>query len=154
MKANGLLSAAAMTILSLSSALVQAEIVNIGNDELKSILKQGTPLVDLRTVGEWQQTGVVEGSQLLMLFDERGRADVEQWIKQVDQVADPAGPIILICRTGNRTSKAAQLLAEKNPARKIYNVRDGITGWSRAGLPVVSVQQNVRHAGIRCSPTC
>lgn len=154
MKTNAMIAAGTALFLTLTASLAQAEVVNIGNEELKGILKQGTPLIDLRTVGEWQQTGVVEGSQLIMLYDERGRADPEQWMKQVEQVADPAKPIALICRTGNRTGKAAQMLAQKYPGRTIYNVRDGITGWARASEPVVSVQQNVKHAGITCSPTC
>lgn len=141
-------------IVAMSASLAHAEIVNVGNDELKNLLKQGTPLVDLRTVGEWRQTGVVDGSQLIMLYDERGRADPEQWMQQLEKVADPTKPIALICRTGNRTGKAAQMLAQKYPQRTIYNVREGITGWARAGQPVVSVQQNAQHAGITCSPSC
>ena len=153
-KTNAMIAAGAALFLTLTAASAQAEVVNIGNEELKNVLKQGTPLIDLRTVSEWQQTGVVEGSQLIMLYDERGRADAEQWLKQVELVADPAKPIALICRTGNRTGKAAQILAQKYPNRTIYNVRDGITGWARASQPVVSVQQNIAHAGIKCSPTC
>ena len=145
---------AASTVLALAPTLLRAEVVNIGNDEFKEVLKQGLPLVDLRTPGEWQQTGVVAGSQLIMLFDEKGRADPEAWARQVEQVADPAKPLVLICRTGNRTGKAAQYLAQKYPGRKIYNVRDGITAWARAGQPVVSVQQNLKQAGIKCSPAC
>lgn len=133
---------------------VRAEVLNIGNDELKELIRQGTPLVDIRTAGEWRQTGVVEGSQLIMLFDEQGRADPEQWVRQLEKVADPSKPIALICRSGNRTGKAAQLLAQKYPSRKIYNVREGMNGWSRAGQPVVSVQQNAKHAGITCTPAC
>ena len=143
-----ILPAAVLALL--AAAPLRAEVVNVGNDELKEILKQGTPLIDLRTVGEWRQTGVVEGSQMIMLFDEQGRADPEKWAQQLEKVADPGKPIALICRTG----KAAQFLAQKYPGRKIYNVRDGITGWARGGQPVVSVQQNLKQAGISCTPAC
>lgn len=145
---------AAGLFLALAAGFAGAEVVNVGNDELKDLLRQGVPLVDLRTPGEWQQTGVVEGSRMIMLYDERGRADADQWLAQVEKSADPGRPVVLICRTGNRTSRAAQLLAQKYPSRRIYNVREGITGWMRAGLPVVNVQQYTRQAGIQCSPAC
>lgn len=140
--------------LTLLAGLAQAEVINIGNDELKSLLGQGVKLVDLRTAGEWKQTGVVQGSQMITLFDERGRADPEAWKKELAGVSAPDQPVILICRTGNRTGVAAKMLNETMPNRKIYNVKEGITGWMRAGQPVVSVEQNLASKGIRCSPAC
>lgn len=137
-----------------NSLLAGAEVVDIGNDDLKALLAKGVAAVDLRTPGEWRQTGVVEGSHLLTLFDEKGRADVAGWSKAVDDVAVPPQPLILICRTGNRSGKAARLLAQASPARRIYNVRDGIVAWKKAGQAVVSVPQNLQHAGIKCGPVC
>ena len=67
-------SFAAALFLCLAATLAQAEVVDIGNDQLKALFKQGTPVVDLRTAGEWRQTGVVKGSQMITLFDEQGRA--------------------------------------------------------------------------------
>jgi rhodanese-related sulfurtransferase len=136
------------------SLLAGAEVVEIDNDELKALLAKGVPVVDLRTAGEWRQTGVVDGSHLLTLFDEQGRADVAAWSKAVEGIAAADQPLILICRTGNRSGKAARLLEQTSPKRRIYNVRAGITGWQRAAQPVVSVPQNLKHAGVKCGPVC
>lgn len=155
MKATSWISRGAALVLLMSATLAQAEVVNIGNAELNELLKQGVPLVDLRTAGEWQQTGVVKGSQLITLFDEQGRANPQEWIGQLDKVAPPDKPVILICRTGNRTNTAAQFLSNK-VGRKgtVYNVKAGITGWMREGQPVVSLQENLKQAGTSCSPKC
>ena len=131
-----------------------AEVVHVGNGETQELIKQGVTIVDIRTPGEWKQTGVVAGSQLVQFVDERGKVDPAVFIQQLNAVADPSKPVVLICRTGNRTGKAAQLLAASQPNRKIYNVKDGIVGWARAGLPVVPLQQNLQQAGIKCTPTC
>lgn len=138
----------------LGTAGAQAEVVHIDNGEFQNLMKQGVKVVDIRTPGEWKQTGVVAGSQMVQFVDERGRVDPEVFAQQLDAVVPASQPVILICRSGNRTGKAAQLLATRQPARKIYNVREGLIGWNRAGLPVVPLSQNLQQAGIRCTPAC
>ena len=131
----------------------QAEVIDVSNDEFQKLINQGVKVVDLRTAGEWQQTGVVAGSHMITLFDERGRPNPD-WNREVNTITPTPQPVVLICRTGNRTGVAAKMMNEANPTRKIYNVKQGITGWMRAGLPVVPFQQNVKTAGVRCGPVC
>lgn len=131
-----------------------AEIVQVDNGELRRLAAAGATIVDLRTLGEWRQTGVVAGSQLITLFDENGQADPVAWMQTLDQVAPADRPVVLICRSGNRSGKAAQLLEQRDPRRKIYNVREGINGWLAAGEPVIPVDRNLAREGIRCSPRC
>lgn len=140
--------------LVMAFSLARAEVVDIGNEELRELIKRGTPIVDLRTPGEWRQTGVVKGSQMIMLFDEQGRADPGAWQRQLDRVAAPGKPVILICRTGNRSGVAAQMLEKSGRKGTVYNVRSGIVSWIRDGQGVVSVQENLKQAGISCTPTC
>jgi rhodanese-related sulfurtransferase len=134
--------------------LAQAEIVDIDNDQLTALRAKGLPVVDVRTAGEWHQTGVVEGSQMVTLVDETGRSEPELWKKQMAGVADPNQPVVLICRSGNRSMVGAKLLAQQNPNRQIFNVRAGINGWLRASEPVVTVKKNLETAGISCTPRC
>jgi rhodanese-related sulfurtransferase len=148
--ARGLLLACGLS----TAGLAAAEVVNIDNTTLKRLMAEGIPVVDLRTAPEWKQTGVVERSHMLTLFDERGRANPEQWLAEVNRITGADQPVILICRTGNRTRAAARFMDRVSPQRKIYNVTDGITGWAKAGLPVISQQENRQHAGISCGPIC
>lgn len=48
---------------------------------------------------------------------------------------DRSKPIYVICQTGRRSQKAAELL-EKNGFKDLYNVEGGTTAWEKAGLPV------------------
>lgn len=141
------------TALICGSLVAQAEVIDVSNEELQQLMTQGVTLVDLRTAGEWRQTGVVAGSHMLTLFDERGRANPE-WSTAVAAVSPAGQPVALICRTGNRTRVAARMLSEASPTRKVYNVRSGITGWVKAGQPVIPFQQNLKTAGVRCAPVC
>jgi rhodanese-related sulfurtransferase len=148
------LAGAVALLLGLAATLAQAEIVNIGSEQMKALIKQGTPVVDLRTAGEWRQTGVVKGSQMITLFDEQGRADPAAWARQIDKIAPAGKPLILICRSGNRSGTAAQMLDQAGRKGRIYNVKAGISAWIGEGQPVVSVQENLKQAGIACSPKC
>lgn len=64
-------------------------------------------LVDIRRPEEWQQTGVFPGA-LLMTYD---GGDPEAFIEGLRQHLQPGQPVALICRTGNRTSRAAAQFA-------------------------------------------
>lgn len=108
---------------------------NVDNDQLGSLLAQGTPIYDVRRAEEWRQTGVIAGSQRLTFVDDRGRLNPE-FLPRFTQTVDRNAPVILICRTGNRTDVLARHLVENMGYTRVYNVRHGITGWIRDGRPV------------------
>lgn len=131
---------------------LQAEVIDIDNAELVRLRAAGVPIIDIRTAGEWQQSGVVEGSQLITYVDESGRVDAPVWLAKVQGVAQPDQPVIVICRSGNRTRAASQLLSQQAGYAKVYNVRDGMRAWVQEGRPVTPVASAVAQcpAGVRC----
>ena len=90
-----------------------AEVINIDNAELARLAAKGVPVIDIRTAGEWKSTGVIPGSKLLTFFDEKGNANTAQWLASAKGLATPDQPVILICRSGNRTRAATQFLSEQ-----------------------------------------
>lgn len=127
--------------------LLRAEVVDIGNAELARLLAAGVPVIDIRTAGEWRETGVVPSSRLLTLFDERGRADAPAWLQRVQGIAPADEPVIVICRSGNRTRTASQILSQQGGYRTVYNVRDGIRPWIAEGRALAPVSA---AAGTAC----
>lgn len=123
--------------LCLSALAVHAEVINIDNAELASLMAKGVPLIDIRTEGEWKSTGVIAGSKLMTFFDERGQANPPLWLEKLKPIAKPDQPVILICRTGNRTKAATQYLSEQAGYKKVYNVTKGIVAWSGEGRQLV-----------------
>ncbi|MDH5633931.1 MAG: rhodanese-like domain-containing protein [Gammaproteobacteria bacterium] len=108
---------------------------NLDNDELATLLKQGTPVIDIRRPDEWRQTGIISGSQRITFVDGNGRLQPD-FFNRFTAAAGKDEPVILICRTGNRTNVLARMLAEKLGYTKIYNVKNGISHWIREGRPV------------------
>lgn len=58
-------------------------------------------------------------------------------LSTLDPGSVPPGELWLICRSGNRSSTAAQTL--ETAGSTIVNVEGGMNAWRRAGLPVVGV---------------
>jgi rhodanese-related sulfurtransferase len=116
-------------------ACAEPPYTNVDNGKLKELVAQGMPLYDIRRAEEWRQTGVVEGSRKLTFVDAAGRLNPE-FLPRFSAEVDKNKPVILICRTGNRTDALARELAEMGYTQ-VYNVRDGITRWIGEGNPVV-----------------
>jgi rhodanese-related sulfurtransferase len=71
----------------------------------QKILDSKIPIVDIRTPGEWVETG--------MFWDEKGGYDVNAFLTELNKKVDTKKPFALICRTGSRTSIVADFLAKK-----------------------------------------
>ena len=115
-----------------------SDVIEIGNFELKSLLQKKIPLIDIRREDEWKSTGIVENSILMTFFDKNGKANTNEWLKELNKIANKNDPVILICRTGRRTGIISKFLSEKVGYRLIYDVTDGITDWIKKGNTVVN----------------
>ena len=115
-----------------------SDVIEIGNIKLKSLLQKNIPLIDIRRKDEWKTTGIVENSILMTFFDKNGKANTNEWLKELNKIANKNDPVILICRTGRRTGIISKFLSEKVGYRLIYDVTDGITDWIKKGNTVVN----------------
>lgn len=115
---------------------VHAEVIDIDNTELAGLMAKGVAVIDIRTAPEWSETGIVPGSRLLTFFDERGRAEPAAWLEKAGAFARPGDPVVVICRTGNRTRAVSQFLLRQAGYAKVYNVRQGIRAWIAEGRAV------------------
>ncbi|WP_299558242.1 rhodanese-like domain-containing protein [uncultured Mycolicibacterium sp.] len=110
-------------------------------------------LVDVRTDAEWRFVGVPDLSSLQreVVFVEWNRVDGSRNERFVDEllaagVRPGSGPVIFLCRSGNRSIGAAEA-ATAAGIEPSYNVLDGFegqldehqhrggTGWKAVGLP-------------------
>lgn len=142
----------ALPLLALAALTARAEVTDIDNAELDRLMKAGATVIDIRTAPEWEETGIVTGSHLLTFFDERGRYDAATWLEQVKRVAKPGDPVVVICRTGNRTKPVSQFLDKQAGYTKVYNVRNGIKAWIGSGAPVAPARETL--AACRAAKTC
>ncbi len=124
--------------LFLLTACTEPPYKNINNAQLRAMLKQGVPVYDVRRDDEWKRTGVIKGSRLLTIIGKDARV-TPNFMPDFTSVIDKNSPVILICRTGNRTRKLAAHLVEEKGYTNIYNVRDGISQWIKDGNPVAKM---------------
>jgi rhodanese-related sulfurtransferase len=86
--------------------------------------KDDVQIVDVREPYEWE-AGRIEGAIHVPLNDLMAG-------KGIDRL-DAGKPVAVICRSGNRSELASLMLKAKG--FDAYNVRDGMEGWDREGLP-------------------
>lgn len=105
-----------------------ARFTELATDEARRMIAEGAVLVDVRTPNEFYE-GHIEGARLIPLSQLEGRAG--------ELAAHRDKPVILYCRSGNRSTVAAEILMRKG-FKDLYNLRLGIQDWVRRGYPVAS----------------
>ena len=101
----------------------------------EAALKGDVVLIDIRTPGEWKQTGVPDVAHTLDLQD---RAFLDGLKRLMDE--NPDKKIAVICATGRRSTFLAQALGKHGV--DLVNVDEGMMGsasgpgWLSRSLPV------------------
>jgi rhodanese-related sulfurtransferase len=97
-------------------------------DDARKALAEGKTLVfDVREPDE-HATGVAAGVRLLPM---------KQLARRVAEIPkDPVQPVLLICRTQNRSSASLKVLREQGYTNVRY-VEGGMSEWARRGWPMV-----------------
>jgi rhodanese-related sulfurtransferase len=87
----------------------------------------GARIVDVRTPEEFA-SGHVKGANLI----DWNSDDFQQRVKAE---LDPAKPVLLICRSGRRSTAAAKMM-NKLGFTTLAELRGGMIAWGEAGLPI------------------
>jgi rhodanese-related sulfurtransferase len=105
--------------------------------KLKVLQDKGAVVIDIRTKPEWYETGIIKGSVPITFFQANGGYDIDAFMKALMRaVPDKQHPLIIICRTGNRSVPVADFLARVG-YQNVYNQKRGIVEWIGRGLPTV-----------------
>ena len=118
-----------------------AEVIDVDDQEMIKLSNDNIPIVDVRRSSEWDQTGVIPNSILLTFFDEEGNYNFDEWYEKLQLEINVNDPIILICRSGQRSKVVANMIDEKFNSI-IYNSQSGINSWISKKLITVEPQTN------------
>lgn len=129
-----------ITLLIAASSAPANGVSDIDNQGLNEHMQQGVPVIDVRTTSEWKKTGIVEGSHLMMFFDEKGKYDLNAWLAELSNVVKKNEPLILICHSGGRSKQLANYLVNVAGYSEVYNVKKGIVDWMKQENPTTPVQ--------------
>jgi rhodanese-related sulfurtransferase len=108
---------------------VFAEVKEVNNEEMISLMKNGVPVIDIRRADEWHDTGVINQSNLLTFFDKNGNHNAEEWLPKLKKIATEGDPVIIICRSGKRSGIVSKLLDEQANYINVYNASGGMVSW-------------------------
>ncbi|MDH4100065.1 MAG: rhodanese-like domain-containing protein [Nitrospirota bacterium] len=87
--------------------------------------KEKFTLVDVRTKEEWKEDGHIKGAFLMPV------QELESHFRHLDKDAE----IVVYCRSGKRSAKAAEILTT-NGYKNVSNMTGGIMEWKAKGYPV------------------
>lgn len=105
-----------------------ANVIDVDNTQLKKLIKEDVSIVDIRTINEWNHTGVIPNSLLITFFDEKGNYDLDQWHEKLLENSPYNKDLIIICRSGRRSKIAAEIISKKFRIN-VYNAKYGIKSW-------------------------
>ncbi|MBI2280981.1 MAG: rhodanese-like domain-containing protein [Bacteroidetes bacterium] len=131
MKKIILLSAVVLALFTTSCGTSQnnnteAVIVTVDATKFKELSTQAGTILDVRTPEEWAE-GTIEGATKINYHDD----NFEQQVEKLDKET----PVYVYCKSGGRSSSAADIL-EKKGFKKVYNLDGGITSWKENGFEV------------------
>ena len=123
----GLLLLGSSLFAEITNVIVTPEFVN--SAKLK--------IIDIRTKGEWKETGIIKGSYPLTFFNEKGNYDIDGFLKSLNKIVNKDEKFALICRTGSRTGMVSNFLGKKLDYH-VINLKGGLMKLIRAGYKTVS----------------
>ena len=125
-------------VLALSTMSLLADFKTVDAKEFEKLMAKGYPTIDIRTPGEWKQTGIIKGAHKMMFFTPNGDADLANWFFELGHlIKDKKQPILIYCAHANRTKSLGQGLIQSG-FENVYELKDGIeNGWMKAGKKTV-----------------
>ena len=106
--------------------------------------------VNIPSPEEWSETGTIAGSHLLTFFDANGAHDTGGWLRALETIAGAGRPVALICHGGKRSFRVARLLDRQPGDRRVYNARQGVSGWIAEDRPSWPARdRRAAHARLR-----
>jgi len=127
-----------ISILLLSSMTLFAGLKTVEMDKLIALKAKGTPIIDIRTAGEWKETGIIKGAHKMTFFSERGEPLLAEWFFELGRlVKDKKAPILIYCAHANRSKTLGNGLVSMG-FENVYELKGGIdNGWIKKGKKTV-----------------
>ena len=101
--------------------------------EFIELQKDGYIVIDIRREEEWIETGIIKGAETITAFTESGQLHKDFQEKFFSLAKGPETPILLYCRTGNRTEMLGNALIDQVGLKNVYHLTDGIVEWKKSG---------------------
>ena len=106
-------------------------------DDLIKAQSQGVPVIDIRRESEWTETGIIAGAHAITAFRKDGSIHPDFRRNFMSLVSSKQTPILIYCRTGNRTTSLGNAIIEQLGFTNVSHLTGGIVGWKQSGHETV-----------------
>ena len=107
-----------------------SSVQNVNIDRFEELInEEGMQLLDVRTPEE-VAAGIVAGAKHINIHD-------NDFIERTSSELDKEKPVMVYCRSGGRSARAAQSLLDAGFGT-VYNYTGGMSEWKSKGKPVES----------------
>lgn len=117
---------ASAIMLSPASAAEKETPAPVKTEQAAKDIAAGIQILDARTPDEWNE-GYIKGAKLITYPDD--------FATKASKALDPEKPVLVYCRSGGRSAKAAQLLRDAG-FKDVRDLAGGIVAWEKEGKPV------------------
>lgn len=107
------------------------------NSDLKAAKERGVAIIDIRRPEEWASTGIIAGAHTITAFKKNGQLHPDFQAKFTSIVTSQNTPVLLYCRTGNRTTAIGNALVQQLGYSQVAHLTGGIVGWKKDREPTV-----------------
>lgn len=111
--------------------------INIEPADAVKLINNGAMVVDLRGADAFGRGHIVSS---------RSIPHDELEAKAATLAEDKAKPIVAVCDNGISSTRSVNLLRQQGYS-SVYGLKGGMTGWSSAGLPVVTGKKTKSKSG-------
>jgi rhodanese-related sulfurtransferase len=126
---NKLFAAVSVVFMLMSSCTIGQTKYDIELDEFeKKMASEKYLLVDVRTAEEFAEEHI-KGAINIDYLAENFSIEIQE--------LELESPVLLYCRSGNRSSKAMKIMNELG-FKEVYNLEGGIKGWISENNPVIT----------------
>ncbi len=123
-----------LLILLVFCAYVTAEVINEYPDQ--KLLDSGITVIDIRTQGEWQESGIIKGAIPITFWYADGSYNLPLFMKTLQEHIKDGEKFALICHVGSRTAEVSAFLSQEYNMR-VVNLLGGMEYLKKNGYKTV-----------------
>ena len=125
-------------IVGILKSEAQNQLKALNAAELIDARQNGAVIIDIRREEEWKNTGIIQGAVLITAFQKDGSIHPNFQNKLFAAVTFAETPIVLYCRSGNRTNKIGNELVSKLGFTNVSHLLYGIEGWVKSEYKTIT----------------
>lgn len=117
---------------------LSAEVINTYPSQ--KLIDSGITIIDIRTLVEWQEGGLIKGAIPITFWYADGSYNIPQFMKELKKHTREGEKFALVCHVGSRTAEVAAFLSQEY-GMQVVNLIGGMEHLKSKGYKTVKYIQ-------------